>query len=75
MDRPPVPASARECPSPCLERADQLLTGFEILRLLADRCFPSSKGLKGFGGGRPRRGNEMELHSNILVHASAAPLP
>jgi len=56
-----------------LEKADQLLSGFESITLLADRAFPCEELIAWFEG-RPRWGFVMLLRGHIEIHGTAAPL-
>ena len=56
-----------------LEKADQLLIGFESITLLADRAFPCDELITWFDG-RPRWGYVMRLRGDTEIHGTAAPL-
>ena len=56
-----------------LEKADQLLSGFESITLLADRAFPCDELIAWFQG-RPRWSYVMRLRGDTEIHGTAAPL-
>jgi hypothetical protein len=56
-----------------LEKADQLLAGFESITLLADRAFPCDELIAWFQG-RPRWSYVMRLRGDTEIHGTAAPL-
>jgi hypothetical protein len=56
-----------------LERADQLLSGFGAITVLADRGFPSAE-LLGWFEGRERWNYVMRLRGDAEIHGTAAPL-
>ena len=56
-----------------LEKADQLLIGFESITLLADRAFPCDELIACFRG-RPRWSYDMRLRGDTEIHGTAAPL-
>ncbi len=56
-----------------LEKADQLLSGFGAITLLADRAFPCDELIDWFDG-RPRWGYVMRLRGDTEIHGTAAPL-
>ena len=56
-----------------LEKADQLLAGFESITLLADRAFPCDELIAWFRG-RPRWSYVMRLRGDTEIHGTAAPL-
>lgn len=56
-----------------LEKAEQLLAGFGVITLLADRGFPSAELLRWFGD-RERWSYVMRLRGDAEIHGAAAPL-
>jgi hypothetical protein len=56
-----------------LERADQLLTGFSAITVLADRGFPSAE-LLGWFEGRDHWSTVMRLRADTWIHGTAAPM-
>ena len=56
-----------------LERADQLLSGFTAITLLADRAFPSAE-LLGWFKGRSSWRSVMRLRANSWIQGTAAPM-
>jgi len=56
-----------------LEKADQLLSGFGALTLLADRAFPCDELIAWFGG-KPRWCYVMRMRGDTEIHGTAAPL-
>ena len=56
-----------------LEKADQLLSGFGAITLLADRAFPCDELLSWFRG-RTRWRYVMRLRGDTEIHGTAAPL-
>jgi hypothetical protein len=56
-----------------LEKADQLLIGFESITLLADRAFPCDELIAWFRG-RSRWSYVMRLRGDTEIHGTAAPL-
>jgi hypothetical protein len=56
-----------------LEKADQLLIGFESITLLADRAFPCDELIAWFKS-RPRWSYVMRLRGDTEIHGTAAPL-
>ena len=56
-----------------LEKADQLLSGFGAITLLADRAFPCEELIAWFSG-KPRWGYVMRLRGDTEIHGTAAPL-
>ena len=56
-----------------LEKADQLLTRFGAITLLADRAFPSTELLAWFSG-QTRLSTVMRLRADTWIHGTAAPM-
>ena len=56
-----------------LEKADQILSGFESITLLADRAFPCDELIDWFRG-RSRWSFVMRLRGDTEIHGTAAPL-
>ena len=56
-----------------LEKADQLLSGFGAITLLADRAFPCDELITWFKS-RPRWSFVMRLRGDTEIHGTAAPL-
>jgi hypothetical protein len=56
-----------------LEKADQLLSGFGAITLLADRAFPCDELIAWFNG-RSRWSYVMRLRGDTEIHGTAAPL-
>ena len=72
LDHPSASVSA-EVVIELLERADQLLSGFAAITLLADRAFPSAE-LLGWFDGKPHWSYVMRLRSDTWIHGTAAPM-
>ncbi len=72
LDHPNASVSA-EVVIELLELADQLLSGFAAITLLADRAFPSAE-LLGWFDGKPRWRYVMRLRADTWIHGTAAPM-
>ena len=56
-----------------LEKADQLLSGFGAITLLADRAFPCDELIAWFGG-KPRWSYVIRLRGDTEIHRTTTPL-
>ena len=72
LEHPSASVSA-EVVMALLERADQLLSGFAAITLLADRAFPSAE-LLGWFDAKPRWHYLMRLRADTWIQGTAAPM-